>query len=136
MHFRLYNLYGVADGSEQVRIHVSGLARRCLVDSESAGCMPSLIGGDFNFDLVDLDVLPSLIISNWSDCPEAPTCAAASARRARRIDLLIANLPFQRRLRHASVDWETGLYTHAAQFLVVSAESPPPPAPGSLRLPS
>ena len=39
-HFRIYNLYGVADGSEQARIHVSGLARACLVDSESAGCRP------------------------------------------------------------------------------------------------
>ena len=39
-HFRLYNLYGVADASEYARAHVSGLARLCLVDSESAGCMP------------------------------------------------------------------------------------------------
>ena len=102
--------------------------------------MPAVICGDFNFELVDLDVLPSLIISNWSDCLDAPTCAAASARRARRIDLLIASRPFQRRLRHAEVDWETGLFTHAAQYLHVAAcspapcrtwaPSPPIPAPG------
>ena len=125
-HFRLYNLYGVADGSEAARVHVSGLARQCLVDSESAGCMPSVICGDFNFELVDLDVLPSFIIKNWGDCSEAATCAAASAHTARRIDLLIANSPFQRRLRNVEVDWETGLFTHAAQFLCVAASCPAP----------
>ena len=138
---RLYNLYGAADGTELSRLATSTLVRNLLIDAEASGRVPSLIAGDFNLEFPQLHCIGSLVASGWRDIGSEPTCAVASTTIPRRIDMLLANDAFHALVTGYSLEWASGLPTHAAQIVSLidkpppsyEAWLPPPPLPDPLR---
>ena len=122
---RLYNVYGNAHGSSHSLLDASTLCREALLDAEGSGRVPSLIGGDFNMEFEQLHCLYSLVASEWSDIGTEPTSICSRSTCPRRIDLLLANRAFSAIVEGYSLAWDTGLPSHAVQFLSLSGVPPP-----------
>ena len=122
---RLYCVYGSAAGTPEAQQETTEMVRACLLDAEGCGQVPALIAGDFNLTADCLGCAAELAVSGWADLHDAPTCAAGTAKRARRIDLLLANRLWQLRTAQVRVDWATGLSTHAAQFVDIEMVKAP-----------
>ena len=125
---RLYNIYGNAHGSAHSLLDTSTLTRDALVDAEASGRVPCLIGGDFNMEFEQLHCLYSLVASEWADFGTEPTSICSRSISPRRIDLLFANRAFTAILEGYTLAWETGIPSHAVQFVSVTG-SPPPLCP-------
>ena len=123
--FRLYGIYGDASGTPAAHAETNEFIRWCLQDAEAAGQVPALIAGDINADWGALQVAPELVVSGWADLGDAPTCAPGNARRASRIDVLLANRQCQVRAGRPVVDWATGIPTHAVQLVDLTAGPSP-----------
>eukprot|EP00972_Heterocapsa_arctica_P035792 5263963-Heterocapsa_arctica.AAC.1 len=68
----------------------SAMVGSALDDSQSRGQVPSIICGDLNQHLGQLDVVPRLAIGGWMDLgAPAPTCR--NQGDGRRIDVMLAN---------------------------------------------
>ena len=83
------------------------------------GGVPTLICGDLNQDVASLDCAVNLALGGWADLGRAPTCVARGAKRARRIDVMLANRALAARAGEAGLSWVTGLCTHAYQWTEV-----------------
>ena len=86
---------------------------------ESLGDVPSLMCGDVNQELADLPVQIQLELGGWKDLGDGPTCIGSNTTVSRRIDLMLANQPFQQRTGGAWSSFSTGLYQHAFQWCVL-----------------
>ena len=93
------------------------MTRICHRDSEGVGQVPALLAGDFNQEWQDIPTARDMATSGWADLGDAPTCAPGNARRASRIDVLLANRQCQVRAGRPVVDWATGIPTHAVQLV-------------------
>jgi hypothetical protein len=122
---RLYNIYGNAHGSAHNLLDTSTLCREALMDAEASGRVPCLIGGDFNMEFEQLHCLYSLVASEWTDIGTEPTSICSRSITPRRIDLLLANRALIATIEGYTLDWDTGIPSHAVQFIDVSGSPPP-----------
>ena len=63
-----------------------------------------------------LHCLYSLVASEWVDIGTEPTSICSRSIHPRRIDLLLANQAFFALTEGYSLDWDTGIPSHAVQF--------------------
>ena len=94
----LANVYGWARGSEDVHqaLRTDHLLRAALDELSSIpDTEPTLIVGDFNADLADLDTTQRMLASGWTDLGSlydtSPTCFAAATSDGTRRDYAFAN---------------------------------------------
>jgi hypothetical protein len=85
-----------------------------------------------------------LVSSEWADVGTEPTITNSRSPTPRRIDLMLANRAFLSISDGYSLAWETGLPSHAVQFVSIAGATPPvypswqsppchaPPPPASL----
>ena len=99
------------------------MASNCIMQlasyAEANGYAPALICGDFQHSLRELDSAWVMECSNWADVGFATTCNAAA--QPRRIDLILANQPAQRRLVDYELRWDTVFLTRATQRMLLRA---------------
>ena len=125
----LFVMYGFGGGSRADRECNIALLRSAMLAAESLGRVPCFIVGDLNVELRELVVWPELALAGWTDVGHEagadPTCLASCARLPTRRDYLLANPAAQERIVSFSVDWTTGLATHAVLRAVVRTGPPP-----------
>ena len=118
--WRLFNVYGHADGAAESRLLTSHMVRAATAEAEASRKQPSIIAGDLNAHLDELPVAFALGCSDWRD-PGAGKGTSSAAWEPRRIDCTLLNPAMRNRLVGHSMAWDTGMPTHAVQSLRLRA---------------
>jgi hypothetical protein len=88
--------------------------------SEQDGGRGWIIGGDLNVEASELPVASWMHACGWKDAGSEATCLASRTRTAKRIDVVFTNRFLQPSITDYKLCWDTGLLTHAAQYLTLA----------------
>lgn len=116
----LVSIYGVTSAVATEKEELNEVLLHLVEMSEQDGGHSWLIGGDLNMELSDHPMASWLHTCGWKDAGSEPTCLASRTRVAKRIDVVLANRFLQPSVAGYKLSWDSGLLTHAAQYVTLA----------------